>query len=101
MAQRPVWLAGIAADALGFGCQSRRLGFGRLAVVQPLLVASFGFALPRRRRRRPALHDRLTDRLAPKSAIWRIFVRLQARKGEKRGHSAPADEMFCCKSAKR
>jgi drug/metabolite transporter (DMT)-like permease len=46
MARRPVWLAGIAADAVGFGCQAAALGFGRLAVVQPLLVASVVFALP-------------------------------------------------------
>lgn len=46
MARRPVWLAGIGADALGFGCQAAALGFGRLAVVQPLLVASVVFALP-------------------------------------------------------
>ena len=46
MARRPVWLAGIAADALGFGCQAAALGFGRLAVVQPLLVTSVVFALP-------------------------------------------------------
>jgi drug/metabolite transporter (DMT)-like permease len=46
MARRPVWLAGIAADALGFACQAAALGFGRLAVVQPLLVASVVFALP-------------------------------------------------------
>jgi drug/metabolite transporter (DMT)-like permease len=46
MAKRPVWLAGIAADGLGFGCQAAALGFGRLAVVQPLLVASVVFALP-------------------------------------------------------
>ncbi len=46
MAKRPVWLAGIAADAVGFGCQAAALGFGRLAVVQPLLVASVVFALP-------------------------------------------------------
>ncbi|MGD9736166.1 MAG: DMT family transporter [Solirubrobacterales bacterium] len=46
MAKRPIWLAGIAADALGFGCQAAALGFGRLAVVQPLLVASLVFALP-------------------------------------------------------
>jgi drug/metabolite transporter (DMT)-like permease len=46
MARRPVWLAGVAADALGFGCQAAALGFGRLAVVQPLLVATVVFALP-------------------------------------------------------
>lgn len=46
MAARPVWLAGIAADALGFGAQAIALTVGRLAVVQPLLVASVVFALP-------------------------------------------------------
>ncbi len=46
MAQRPVWLLGIAADSLGFVAQAAALGFGRLAVVQPLLVSSVVFALP-------------------------------------------------------
>jgi drug/metabolite transporter (DMT)-like permease len=46
MARRPVWLAGIASDGLGFVAQAAALGIGRLAVVQPLLVASIVFALP-------------------------------------------------------
>jgi drug/metabolite transporter (DMT)-like permease len=46
MAKRPVWLVGIAADAFGFIAQAAALGFGRLAVVQPLLVSSVVFALP-------------------------------------------------------
>jgi drug/metabolite transporter (DMT)-like permease len=46
MARRPVWLAGIAADAVGFVAQAAALGIGRLAVVQPLLVVSVVFALP-------------------------------------------------------
>ena len=46
MARRPVWLAGIASDALGFVAQAAALGVGRLAVVQPLLVTSVVFALP-------------------------------------------------------
>jgi drug/metabolite transporter (DMT)-like permease len=46
MAQRPVWLAGIAADALGFIGQAVALTIGRLAVVQPLLATSMVFALP-------------------------------------------------------
>ena len=46
MARRPVWLAGIAADALGFVAQAIALSIGRLAIVQPLLVASVVFALP-------------------------------------------------------
>ena len=46
MAKRPVWLAGIAADAFGFVCQAVALAIGRLAVVQPLLVSTVVFALP-------------------------------------------------------
>src|ERR1700753_2051895 len=46
MAPRPVWWVGIAADSLGFVAQAAALGFGRLAVVQPLLVSSVVFALP-------------------------------------------------------
>ncbi len=46
MARRPVWLAGIAADALGFVAQAIALAIGRLAVVQPLLISSVVFALP-------------------------------------------------------
>jgi drug/metabolite transporter (DMT)-like permease len=46
MAKRPVWLFGILADAFGFVAQAAALGFGRLAVVQPLLVSSVVFALP-------------------------------------------------------
>lgn len=46
MVRRPVWLAGIVADAFGFIAQAAALGIGRLAVVQPLLVSSVVFALP-------------------------------------------------------
>jgi drug/metabolite transporter (DMT)-like permease len=46
MARRPLWLAGIAADALAFVAQAIALTIGRLAVVQPLLVTSVVFALP-------------------------------------------------------
>jgi drug/metabolite transporter (DMT)-like permease len=46
MARKPVWLAGIAADGLGFVAQAAALSIGRLAVVQPLLVSSIVFALP-------------------------------------------------------
>ncbi|UGS37089.1 DMT family transporter [Capillimicrobium parvum] len=46
MAKRPVWLAGICCDAIGFLCQFAALSIGRLAVVQPLLVFSVVFALP-------------------------------------------------------
>jgi drug/metabolite transporter (DMT)-like permease len=46
MARRPVWLAGIACDGLGFVAQAAALKAGRLDVVQPLLVTSVVFALP-------------------------------------------------------
>jgi drug/metabolite transporter (DMT)-like permease len=46
MARRPVWLAGIACDGLGFVAQAAALKVGRLDVVQPLLVTSVVFALP-------------------------------------------------------
>lgn len=46
MARRPAWVAGIASDGLGFAAQAAALRVGRLAVVQPLLVASLVFALP-------------------------------------------------------
>lgn len=46
LAQRPVWVAGIAVGGLGFACQATALHFGQLAVVQPLLAASVVFALP-------------------------------------------------------
>ncbi|MGI8714198.1 MAG: DMT family transporter [Solirubrobacteraceae bacterium] len=46
MARRPVWLAGVVSDGLGFVAQAAALSIGRLAVVQPLLVVSVVFALP-------------------------------------------------------
>ncbi len=46
MAGRPAWLAGIAADIVGFVAQAAALRLGQLAVVQPLLVSSVVFALP-------------------------------------------------------
>lgn len=46
MVRRPVWLAGIAADVLGFVAQAVALTIGRLAVVQPLLVLGVVFSLP-------------------------------------------------------
>jgi drug/metabolite transporter (DMT)-like permease len=46
LAQRPVWLVGIAADALGFIAQAVALGLGRVIVVQPLLATAVVWALP-------------------------------------------------------
>jgi drug/metabolite transporter (DMT)-like permease len=46
LARRPRWLAGIAADGLGFAAQATALAIGRLVVVQPLLATSVVFSLP-------------------------------------------------------
>jgi drug/metabolite transporter (DMT)-like permease len=46
LARRPRWLAGIAADALGFAAQAAALAVGRLVVVQPLLATTVVFSLP-------------------------------------------------------
>ena len=46
LAKRPAWLAGIAADALGFVGQAVALGLGRVIVVQPLLATAVVWALP-------------------------------------------------------
>lgn len=61
MARHPVWLAGIAADALGFAGQAVALTIGRLAVVQPLLATSMIFALP--------LGNRLTNQRIRRSDV--------------------------------
>jgi drug/metabolite transporter (DMT)-like permease len=46
LARRPVWVAGVAMDALGFACQAAALGVGQIIVVQPLLATMMVFALP-------------------------------------------------------
>jgi drug/metabolite transporter (DMT)-like permease len=46
LAKQPIWLAGIAADALGFVGQAVALAIGRIVVVQPLLATAVVFALP-------------------------------------------------------
>ena len=46
LAQRPVWLLGLAAQGAGFVLQAIALGVGSMVIVQPLLVASIVFALP-------------------------------------------------------
>ena len=46
LARRPLWLGGMAADAVGFVCHAAALGAGRLVIVQPLLATSLVFALP-------------------------------------------------------
>ena len=43
---RPLWLVGLAADAVGFALHAFALTAGRLVIVQPLLVTSLLFALP-------------------------------------------------------
>lgn len=44
--RNPRWLAGIGADAGGYGLQVAALALGPVLIVQPLLVTSLVFALP-------------------------------------------------------
>jgi drug/metabolite transporter (DMT)-like permease len=46
LARHPIWLAGIAAMVIGNLLQAAALGFGSLAVVEPVLTTSLLFALP-------------------------------------------------------
>jgi drug/metabolite transporter (DMT)-like permease len=46
LAKRPVWLAGMAADGIGYAAQAAALGIGRIVVVQPILATTVVFALP-------------------------------------------------------
>lgn len=58
--RRPLWLAGIAADAIALALHAAALSGGQLAVVQPLLVSGLLFALPASaliEHRRPSLAE--------------------------------------------
>ena len=46
LAHRRRWLLGIGADVVSFGLQALALGFGPIALVQPLLVTGVLFAIP-------------------------------------------------------
>jgi drug/metabolite transporter (DMT)-like permease len=46
LARRPIWLAGLGADAVGYVLQALALGVGDLLVVQPVLTSGILFALP-------------------------------------------------------
>ena len=46
LAHRPKWLLGIASDVGSFSLQALALGFGPIALVQPLLVTGVLFAVP-------------------------------------------------------
>ena len=46
LARRPIWLAGLGADAVGYGFQALALGVGELLVVRPVLTSGILFALP-------------------------------------------------------
>lgn len=46
LAKHPRWLLGIASDVVSFGMQALALGFGPIALVQPLLVTGVLFAIP-------------------------------------------------------
>ena len=46
LARRPIWLAGLACDGVGYGFQAVALGVGELLVVQPVITSGILFALP-------------------------------------------------------
>jgi drug/metabolite transporter (DMT)-like permease len=46
LAHRPKWLLGIGSDVGSFALQALALGFGPIALVQPLLVTGVLFAIP-------------------------------------------------------
>jgi len=46
LVRRPLWLAGLGADAAGYVLQALALGVGELLVVQPALTGGILFALP-------------------------------------------------------
>ncbi len=46
LVRNPLWIAGWAADGLGFATQAGAVHFGSLSVVQPLLVTTLLFSLP-------------------------------------------------------
>jgi len=46
LARKPVWLAGLGADGIGYCFQAAALGVGELLVVQPVLTSGILFALP-------------------------------------------------------
>ncbi len=46
LARKPLWLAGLGADGIGYGLQAAALGVGELLVVQPVITSGILFALP-------------------------------------------------------
>ncbi len=46
LARKPLWLAGLGADGIGYCLQAAALGVGELLVVQPVLTSGILFALP-------------------------------------------------------
>jgi drug/metabolite transporter (DMT)-like permease len=46
LARRPLWLAGLGCDGVGYACQALALGLGSLLVVQPVITSGILFALP-------------------------------------------------------
>jgi drug/metabolite transporter (DMT)-like permease len=62
----PLWLGGIACDAVGLGLQAAALHLGALAIVQPLLTTGLLFALVARR-----VHDH--SQVSPVQLLWAVL----------------------------
>ena len=69
LARRPVWLAGMAADLLGYVAQAIALDIGKLVVVQPIVAATIVFALPLGSR---ILGQRVTVRQMTAAAVFTL-----------------------------
>jgi drug/metabolite transporter (DMT)-like permease len=67
LARRPAWIGGIASVLVGFGVQAVALTLGRVAVVQPLLVAELPFTI---------LLAALAFHLRPGAREWSSIVAL-------------------------
>ncbi len=92
LVRRPIWLVGIGIATAGYAAQAAALGFGRLLVVEPVLVTNLVFALAiaavwRRQRPRPL------DWLAALLAAIGVAAFLVSS-GARGGHSGASSLQF-------
>ena len=107
LVKRPLWLAGLAADAVGFGLHAYALTAGQLAIVQPLLVTSLLFALPlgawldtaSRHANRAGLGRRCPSPAS--GSFWRLRARPETASSPNSGHRPPLPVWRCCSSPQR
>ncbi len=89
LVRRPIWLIGIGIAFAGYAAQAAALGFGRLLVVEPVLVTNLVFALAIAavwRRQRPRSLDWLAAALAATGVA--AFLVSSSASGGRSGASA-------------